>query len=869
KVNLANGNLVLSQSDLSIAGLGLDLSISHTYNSLLKDQETSAGKGWRLSSDTRLAPLPNGSVMLHGAGGEAILFEPQGGGGAGFKEPTELDAKLTHEGVGYLLAFDGGGELRFDSQGRPSSQKDRSQNELRFSYAGGIPTSILDTRRRALDFESSDGLITEVQDSAGRTHTYSYQDGRLAAYTDPIGYQTHYTYDAQGRLTRVTDPAGTQSAFTYDQYGRVTSIAKADNIASLRTVTQIAYGLALNPCDPTEHEGKTVVTDPLGRSATYCYDDRGWVTKTADSTDARTQMTLNQWAQPTQVTATANGEDPLTSVMEYDQDGKPLSSEDPEGATSETSYTDPQNPQYPTAVTNAQGNTEQMSYDQSGNLTQVSDAGQSGASSTLTYNPNGTPASATDARGNTTTYAYDQDGHLTRATPPAPLGAATMSYDSLSRPTSATDALGQTQTITYDALDRPVAVSFSDGSTFATSYDAAGNATQTQEPAGMTTYTYDALGQMTSETKPTGQTEAYTYDRSGALTSATDSGETTTYHYDSAGRLASTTDPDGDRTTYTYDALSRPTTTTLPNGVSQTKSFDGSGNLTRIRATAGGSILQDLQYTYKDAQGNQTSQIQSQVDAKRARTTNYTYDSIERLTKARTYEGQAVVDERAYAYDGASNMVAKVENGDITNFSYNAANQLTQMDGTSYSYDANGNLLSDSSGRLLTYNAKDQTASIRANLTSPPIAMSYLGSDQSEQVGDGDRTLKDTALGLSAVSGPGGTSQIIRSAGGEPIGEETPQGKRYYLTDVRGSVVGATDESGSLVKTYQYEPFGEVTGQTGSGETLLRYAGGYQTSSGLYHYGKRFYDPQTSRWTQPDPAQDPGDLRQQNAYSYA
>jgi len=51
----------------------------------------------------------------------------------------------------------------------------------------------------------------------------------------------------------------------------------------------------------------------------------------------------------------------------------------------------------------------------------------------------------------------------------------------------------------------------------------------------------------------------------------------------------------------------------------------------------------------------------------------------------------------------------------------------------------------------------------------------------------------------------------------------------------------------------------------------FRFAGGYQdeTTSKLVHFGQRLYDPTQGRWTQPDPLDQSGDLRQGNVYAYA
>ena len=83
--------------------------------------------------------------------------------------------------------------------------------------------------------------------------------------------------------------------------------------------------------------------------------------------------------------------------------------------------------------------------------------------------------------------------------------------------------------------------------------------------------------------------------------------------------------------------------------------------------------------------------------------------------------------------------------------------------------------------------------------------------------------------------------------------------------------MGLTDSSGNLVSTYQYDPYGNLTSSTGSVSNPWMYAGGYYDSgTGLYKFGIRYYDPTTGRWTQRDPVG--GSLQETtkaNPYVYA
>jgi RHS repeat-associated protein len=82
--------------------------------------------------------------------------------------------------------------------------------------------------------------------------------------------------------------------------------------------------------------------------------------------------------------------------------------------------------------------------------------------------------------------------------------------------------------------------------------------------------------------------------------------------------------------------------------------------------------------------------------------------------------------------------------------------------------------------------------------------------------------------------------------------------------------VGLTDSNGTLVETYQYDPDGNLTSSTGSVANPWRFAGGYfDSGTGLYKFGARYYDPTLGRWSQQDPLSgkltDPNSL---NRYLY-
>lgn len=100
----------------------------------------------------------------------------------------------------------------------------------------------------------------------------------------------------------------------------------------------------------------------------------------------------------------------------------------------------------------------------------------------------------------------------------------------------------------------------------------------------------------------------------------------------------------------------------------------------------------------------------------------------------------------------------------------------------------------------------------------------------------------------------------LPNGSGQVIGETIDSTSYYYLPDLQGSTVDVTDVYGNIADTYSYDPYGNLLGSTGTVANPWMFDDGYYDSStGLYRFGERYYNPADGRWTQLDPSgQDPG-----------
>ncbi|MEU9193191.1 FG-GAP-like repeat-containing protein [Streptomyces hundungensis] len=640
---------------------------------------------------------------------------------------------------------------------------------------------------------STAGQLTSLTDGSGQGLTLAYSSGRLASVKDAAGRTVLFTLDTAGLLTKVSLPDGTSVGYGYTG-GLLTSVT--DQAGKEATYTYDA------------NKRVATATGRGGGKVTNTYDASGRV---ASQTDGSGKVSTFTWENQRESHAT----DPNGGVWTDVYSGNVLlESVNPYGK--KVSYSYDRN-LHPVSITDAAGNTTEMTYDAAGRMTTRKSPSSAALTESWTYDATGNIASHTDSRGKTSTYAYD----------------------TANRVTSSTDPAGGKVTYTYSPLGALASVTTPRGKTTSYAYDGAGNRTTVTTPRGeKSTFRYDNAGRVTAITDPRGNvanadpnafTTAYSYDERGLLTSVTDPlGHTTAYGYDSAGRLTSAKDPANRTTTYTYDSSGHLTGMTDPAGKAQSRTYDANGNLSSAT----------------DALGNKTT---------------YAYDKANRLISTVSPRGNilganAAAHTTSYGYDVNGNQTTVTDpSGAVTTTAYDAlgraistTNALGQVSKTSY--DGNDNVLTstDPLGKVTRHSYTD--TGLLASSTDPLGKVTSFGYDS-----DGNRTSQTSPLGYkttwsydadgrlaSEVESRGNATgadpaQFTTSYAYDPAGNQTkatnPLGKTTSTTyDAANHAASATDELGRTTKT-DYDELGRISKVTGPDGATTNYT--YNTAGDL------------------------------------
>jgi RHS repeat-associated protein len=772
----------------------------------------------------------------------------------------------------------------YDSQLNVTTKTDALNHTTTYTYdtAGNRLTQTDATGTITYTYNSNGDVLTMTDQMGGVwTKTYDAQ-GNVLTSKDPLNNTTTNTYNAQGQLLTVTDPRNNTTTFLYNSYGNLTRRTDA-----LTNQTNIVYDVRSHVTSVTNalNQVTSYEYDLAGRLKKIIYPDTNFVLYTFDLAGRRTKIKDPRGYETTfaydaayRLTSETNANNKTTTYT-YDLMSNRTAVTDELNRTTDYFYDDFDRLtkiKYPEATTGAGRLEDNFSYDIVGNLlTKTDKAGQvttycydnanrvtstidpAQKTTSFEYNGRSQKTAVVDAINQRYEFSYDPHGHVTQEKK----GTATKSYvfDISGNPSQRTDYNGVITNYTYDSLNRLTTISYPDTTSATYAYDVLSRPTTATNVSGTVTIAYDNRGRVSSVTDVFGQVVSYSYDASSNRTQLSLNGNTSaTYQYDVINRLTQLTDSGTLNTTFAYDATDKLTSRTLPNGVVSTYEYDGLKRLTRLKHIKNTTTLADFQYQFNTA-GNVTQMIDG------AGTHTYTYDTLRRLTAA-THPNQT---NESYTYDDVGNRTASHQGSSYT---YQSFNRLVSANGTTFSYDTNGNEISKTNGTdswtySWDYEDRLKQASLsggvvvshsydalgrrvqRTSTSSGTTRFIYDGADVIRETDGSGNTTADY------LNGPGMDNKLRQTVGGTAS---------YFLTDHLGTTRYLTDASGSISSSVSYDSFGNVNGS--SAPTSYTFTGREQEAeSGLMYYRARFYDSQNGRFVSEDPIYLNGGL---NLYSY-
>lgn len=278
-----------------------------------------------------------------------------------------------------------------------------------------------------------------------------------------------------------------------------------------------------------------------------------------------------------------------------------------------------------------------------------------------------------------------KDGATTLGTGTVASGAATLSTNALAIGTHSITAVyaGDTNntTSTSSVLSQTVTPALvSTPMTWQYGYDAMGRPTINTDPYGKTAYTYyDKLGRPSQTQQAVGSEQAIVtleYNAADSLTKVTDPRNlSTTYNPTGLGTVTSQTSPDTGTASATFDANRNQLTKTDARGKTTSYSFDNLDRLTKLDYPTGTDTI--LEYdggaTPTPATAGELTKITDEAGQ-----TSFTYDSAGRLT-TKTQVSNGKTFTVTYIWGDSGSALDK-----LTAITYPSGNRVN------YAYDATG-----------------------------------------------------------------------------------------------------------------------------------------------------------------------------------
>lgn len=680
---------------------------------------------------------------------------------------------------------------------------------------------------------------------------------------DAVGRKTLTQRDANSNPIKTTRPNGSVITRTFDNLGNATTVKEEFN-GALRTYSynnQSLINFYKNQNNHTvtinrDNKGNPVrIINHLEHTTINTYDTRGLMQTSTSPVGLFTEYTYNAEGLPEtkketpplgslgNIRLTQYGYDDagqlnqlitpdlITVTITYDDKGRVKQVVDNLNQKMIYEY-DEHNNLVKTDAVNSNGSlatTLRHIYDVRNRL-EASAQPHLGLTESITQyqlDNNSNNIGVTDPRKNGETSQFDGVDRLTSNTHRLN-GISTYEYDTNDRITKVVAPNGVITRYTYDLIARKKTESSPDRGTISYSYDLANNVVTHKYGRGIvTTYTYDELERPKTKTLPTAsENVVYTYDTCvfglGKICAINDESGSYSYSYDAFGNSVSSSRTELGVTynmNYTYDNGDNIIATTYPSGRVVAFSRDAVRRINAVDTLVNGvaaNIVNNIQY--------RTDNKMSQCTIGNGLVDDRNYDLQGRLLT----QSLGTVDGRSYSYDENSNMLNRSTTPQNSDYAYDKLDRLISdsINGATpfeYILDLNGNRLTRKKDTLQneTYNYLNQSNKLIGHDTSKFNQADIPSEPTIERVfNDVNRYWKYLEGGILKAeyiynSKGQRTRKIIYNA-------DTTQTITVFHYSHSGKVISETKTDGSLIKDYIYignSPAAQIDNNVGN-ETL-------------------------------------------------
>lgn len=244
----------------------------------------------------------------------------------------------------------------------------------------------------------------------------------------------------------------------------------------------------------------------------------------------------------------------------------------------------------------------------------------------------------------------------------------------------------------------------------------------------------------------------------------------------------------------------------------------------------------------------------------------YTYDRLDRLVNGTDGSNMTEI----MSYDDMGNILSlKRDNQATIAYSYENGNKSNRLMGISggltgnFTYDANGNALTDRSGMNFSYNLLNLPKAVGGVGTNLTIIYDALGNKlRKTSVVSGVTTVRDYLGGIeySKVGTGSPIIELVTTGEGYLQNNSGTYSYHYYNMDHLGNVRsvykrGASATVPEIIQKQDYYPFGKTKSLVTGGVNHYLYNGKERLPEikDQLDYGARFYDPEIGRWNVVDP----------------